>query len=263
MRSLRLASLVAVGLLAACTAGSASPSPTPAPQAPTPSPTPSPTPAPSAADFTLDVLPAEEPVEARVAIPGQKICFLVVVKDGGGGSSPATISAVASGASVVDVRPAQLAPGEVGEVWVVPDPATTEVVDGVTISATRAGVVRTTQRSIRIMPMIDERAKDAQPYFERWVAWLAAEQPELGITAETAWEPVFVSTFLVVSHYSYYSDEWELTLSWHNMIPPDDWTEITLRHRGTETAPSLAFHVDSVAGATAPHAVTPPEAIFR
>jgi len=262
MRSLRLISLLAV-LLAACTSGSPSPSPTPVPPAPTPSPSSSPTPAPSAADFTLDVLPVEEPVEARVAIPGQKICFLVVVKDATNQVSPVTISAVASGAMIVDIKPAQLLPGQVGEVWVIPGPATTEVIDRVTFTATRAGVVRTAQRSIKVMPMVDERAKDAQPYFERWIAWLTAAHPEPGITAETEWEPVFVSTFLVVSHYSYYSDEWELTLSWHNMIPPHDWTEISLRHRGTETAPSIAFRIDSVSGGTAPHAVTPPEAIVR
>jgi hypothetical protein len=63
------------------------------------------------------------------------------------------------------------------------------------------------------MPMVDERAKDARPYFDMWVAWLAANHPELGITKDTKWEPTFVSIFLVVSHYAYYSDEWEMKVS--------------------------------------------------
>ena len=82
---------------------------------------------------------------------------------------------------------------------------------------------------------------------------LPSAHPELGITAQTKWEPVFVSTLLVVSHYSYYSPDWELAIAWHNMIAPYDWTDMYLRHRGTETAPSIAFRIDSVSGGTAPH----------
>jgi hypothetical protein len=124
-------------------------------------------------------------------------------------------------------------------------------------------VVRTVERSLPIFPMADERAQDAQPYFERWVAWLASAHPELGITPATDWEPVFVSTLLVVSHYSYYSDEWELSVAWHNMIAPHDWSEIYLRRRGSESAPSLAFKIDSWSANTAPYAVTPPPELVR
>jgi hypothetical protein len=77
-----------------------------------------------------------------------------------------------------------------------------------------------------------------------WIEWLAAAHPELGITADTEWKPVFVSTLLVVSHYSYWSEDWEVTVAWHNMIPPDDWTEVHLRRRGVDTAPSLAWRRD-------------------
>lgn len=54
-----------------------------------------------------------------------------------------------------------------------------------------------------------------------------------------------------------------MTVAWHNMIPPDDWTEVHLRKRGVDTAPSLAFRIKSVKGATAPHVVAPPEAVVR
>jgi hypothetical protein len=47
------------------------------------------------------------------------------------------------------------------------------------------------------------------------------------------------------------------------MIPPDDWTEIHLRQRWTESKPCLAFRIDSVAGETEPHPVTPPEVVVR
>jgi hypothetical protein len=54
-----------------------------------------------------------------------------------------------------------------------------------------------------------------------------------------------------------------MTIAWHNMIAPYDWSEVHLRHRGTESAPSLAFRIDSVSGATPPHAVEPPEVVVR
>lgn len=250
MGAVRLLGLACVVVLAACTAAGTSPSP-------------SPLPSPSAgADFTIDVVPPEDPPEVRAAIPGQKVCFLVVLNTADT-TSPVTISATATKATVTAIEPVELKAGVVGEVWVVPDASTTEATASVTISATRAGVTKTVERSLPIFPMEGERAADAQPYFEHWVAWLAAEHPELGITANTVWEPEFVSTLLVVSHYAYWSEDWELTIAWHVMMPPDDWSEIYLRHRGTESAPSLAFRIDSFSGATEPHTVTPPEVVVR
>jgi len=251
MGAVRFLGLACVVVLAACSAaGSASPSP---------SPVPSPT---AGADFTIDVIPPENPPEVRAAIPGQKVCFLVVLNTADTGS-PVTISATATKATVASIEPAELTAGVVGEVWVVPDATTAEATASVTISATRAGVTKTVERSLPIFPMADERAADAQPHFERWVAWLAAEHPELGITEDTTWESMFVSTLLVVSHYAYWSEDWELTVAWHVMMPPDDWSEIHLRHRGTESGPSLAFRIDSFSGESEPHPVEPPEVVVR
>ncbi len=198
-----------------------------------------------------------------MAIPGQRISFLVTIKDDGPSAGPVTISAIATKAQVRTIEPVQLTPGVVGEVWVVPDAATAETTASATITATRGAVIRTETRTIPILPMADERAADAQPHFERWVAWLETAHPELGITAATAWEPAFVSTLLVVSHYAYFSDDWEMTVAWHNMIPPYDWSEVHLRHRGVDVRPSVAFRIDSVAGATEAHAVEPPEVVVR
>jgi hypothetical protein len=221
----------------------------------------SPASSPAAVDFSLQVLPVEEPVEARVAIPGEKVCFLVTVA--GESAEPVSIEAVANGASVVDVRSASLGPGVVGEVWVVPDASAVETTATVDITAARAGVERTEHRSIAIMPMEDERAADARPHFDRWVRWLSENRPELGITESTTWEPIFVSTFLVVSHYAYWSEDWEMVVAWHNMIAPHDWSEIYLRRRGVDSAPGLAFRIDSVSGESEPHAVEPPADVMR
>jgi hypothetical protein len=197
-----------------------------------------------------------------MAIPGQRVVFLVIVSDSAG-AAPVTISAAATKATVKEIRPTELEPGVVGEVWVEPDPASAETTASVEISATRDGASQTVARSIPVFPMIDERANDARPHFERWIAWLASAQPELGIDQTTTWEPAFVSTLLVVSHYAYWSDEWEMTIAWHNMIAPSDWSEVHLRERGVDVAPSIAFRTDSVTQVSEPYEITPPEVVVR
>jgi len=255
--------LAAVLALGACTSG-ADPSPSPSSPADTPTPAPSPSSSPSpAADFIIDVSPPDEPAASRMAIPSSRYCFLVVVTDPAGGTEPVEVTATAEKATILDITPASLAPGVVGEVCVTADPTDVETTGSVTITATRGDVATTAIRSLPVFPMPDERAADARPHFERWVAWLAAEHPEYGITADATFEPVFVSTLLVVSHYSYWFEDWEMTIAWHNMIPPDDWSEVHLRRRGVDVAPSIAFRIDSVAGEIEPREVVPPEVVVR
>lgn len=70
--------------------------------------------------------------------------------------------------------------------------------------------------------------------------------------------------WLVVTHYLFLSDEWEMGVSWHIMIPPSDWTRIYLRHRFDEMTPSLAFEISSRANATEPpHEIEPPDEVTR
>ena len=79
-----------------------------------------------------------------------------------------------------------------------------------------------------------------------FVPLLADAHPELGITAETDWTGTIVSPhILVVTHYLYFSDEWEMHLFWHVMIPPHDWARLELRRRYAQTVPSLAFEIPS------------------
>lgn len=237
-----------------CTGGGSAPSPSPSPS-PTPSPSPSP-------EFSISVSPSEQPIEIRLVIPGVPSSFLVAVTDPAGSAGDVVISAAGKGITIQDVvQPTASKP--VGEVWFVAPSVASETDASLTITATRASVTKTELRTVRIFPMEDGRAADAKPYFDRWIAWLAEKHPELGITKATTWQPRFVSTLLVVSHYAYDSDEWELTQAWHNMIPPYDWTEIHLRRRGVDVAPTLAFRQDSVRDATEPHAVAPPTEVVR
>lgn len=254
MQRLSRAGLVLVLVAASC-GGATGPSPVASSPAPPASPSPGP--------FSLEVLPPEAPTANRMAIPGSRYALLVRADAADGDTSPVTVSATATKASVLAILPASLVPGEVGEVWVVADATTQEASGSVAITASRGGITRTETRTLPVFPMPDDRAGEARPYFERWVAWLAEAQPELGITTATDWEPVFASTLLVVSHYSYWSTDWEMTVAWHNMIPPYDWTDVFLRARRTETAPSIAFRIDSVSGQSPPHPIAPPDTVVR
>jgi hypothetical protein len=82
---------------------------------------------------------------------------------------------------------------------------------------------------------------------DKFIPWLAAEHPELGITDETEWTPTVVRPhIMVVMYYLFFSEEWEMGVSWHVTIPPHDWSRIYLRHRYTETTPSHGFELSSV-----------------
>lgn len=253
-RSLLAALTAAVLALAACGAGGT----------PTPGPSTGQSANPSTPAFQLMVTPPQEPPEARAVIPGEHTNFLVRIDGVPAGSGPYNISATAVGASVLTIWPSDsLTAGKLAEVWLDINPGSVEAEATVDITASISGQQRTEHRTLKVMPLSDDRLELARPYFDYWTGWLASEHPELGITASTSWEPEYVSTFLVVSHYAYYSEKWELQVAWHNMIPPSDFTEITLRHREDEVVPVLAWRVESWSGHTDPHPIPPPEVVMR
>jgi hypothetical protein len=111
---------------------------------------------------------------------------------------------------------------------------------------------------------VDDRAPYATGLRQRFVAWLATNHPELGITINTQWTGTMVSPrWLAVSHYLLFSDEWEMHLPWYIMIPPSDWAEINLRHRFDQEKPTLAFRIPSLQAQDEPQAVESEESVWR
>lgn len=209
--------------------------------------------------FTLEVQPAQS---TGRTIGGAKAIFLVTVS-GTPSDGPVQITASAPGATVA-IEPNPLTPGVVGEVTIVPAPVTAdEVLVDVSIAGTRGEVVRTQDRTLTVVPGQDDWAADAAAHLAPFISWLETNRPDLGITAQTEWAGTPGSWVLIVNHYLYFSAEWELDIEWHVMIPPDDWSRIYLRKRFSEVAPSVAFEISSVSGATAPHEIEPPDAMWR
>lgn len=235
--------------------------PTSAPPA-TPAPTATPLPTATPPPLTVTVVPSEEPMDVRTAVGGQRCIFLVRVM-GGDPAQPIALEAVAVGGTV-DVAPATIEETTVAEVTVIPDPVTTEANATVTITARRGDQARTETRTVPVWPETDTLQAEARDRLATFTAWLARERPELGITTTTAWQGTALQPkMLVVSHYLFLSDEWEVALEWHVMIAPHDWSRIILRRRWVEDRPSLAFEIASVSAGDEPHDIPPPDVVLR
>jgi len=225
---------------------------------------------PRPAPFSLEVIPESLKGDS---IPGQRCIFLVTVEDNGTGTGEGkavTISATAPGAAVT-IEHRIIVAGQVAEVTVIPDKASAGSNVTVTVYGEREGLERTKAVTFTVLEVEpeepsgeDELGRHAAEIRDKFIQWLAANHPELGITNETKWTGTIVSPrWLVVSHYLFFSEDWEMHVSWHVMIPPYDWARIDLRRRFTESRPSYAFEISSWMAQEEPHAIELPETVWR
>ena len=220
---------------------------------------------PQAKPFTLDVVPAEEPVDLRYVLPNTPTLFLVSSPDQGPADGAITISAKGDGGTVADVEPTLLYPGKVVEITFIADQIETdEGFASLQITGTRNGLKSEILRSVPVYRETDQRAEEAARIRDLFLPWLVTQHPELGITAATQWKPVIVGArILVVSHYMYYNDVYEMVVSWHVMVSPYDWATVYLRKRFTETTPSFGARISSVTLGAAPVVEAPPDTVRR
>jgi hypothetical protein len=216
--------------------------------------------------FHINVIPGQrtEDQDPFYSIAGQHFVFLVTITDEAEECElPVRISATAPGAEVV-IYQEDIFEGDVAEVVVIPAQASIGKTIEVTITGNRDSSTDEKVVSFEVAEGEDERQEYAGELLDRFVSWLAANHPELGITDDTAWNGTMVSpVWLVVSHYLFFSDEWEAHISWHIMVPPYDWAKIDLRHRFDELAPSYAFEISSINATSEPVPMEVPEAVWR
>ena len=216
--------------------------------------------------FSMQVIP--EHISDSIA--GQRCVFLVVVADEGQGSGEGkavNISATAPGASVT-VDPQAIPPGKVAEVTVIPDKMSENETLTATVRGERGGLKQTETVTVKvnesIFPDPWSKALTAAEMRNKFIPWLAANHPELGITSETEWTGIIIApNSHEVSFYLFFSEDWEMGVSWHVTIPPHDWARIYLRDRITKVSPSHAFEIPSWSEQGEPHAIDPPESVWR
>jgi len=217
-------------------------------------------------NFHINVIPEQpkEDQDPKYSIAGQHFVFLVTITDEGQeGQLPVRISATAPGAEVV-IYFEDIFEGQVAEVVVIPAQASIGKTIKVTITGTQGSSTNKKVISFEVAEGEDDRQEYAEELLDRFVSWLATNHPELGITDDTVWNGTMVSpVWLVVSHYLFFSEEWELHIEWHIMMPPDDWAKIDLRHRFDELEPSYAFKISSVNATSEPVAIEVPETAWR
>jgi hypothetical protein len=219
--------------------------------------------------FHINVIP-ETPEEVngelnfKYSIAGQHFVFLVTITDEGQECElPVRISATAPGAEVV-IYQEDIFEGEVAEVVVIPAQASIGTTIEVTITGNRGSASDEKVLSFEVAESEDDRQEYAGELLDRFVSWLATNHPELGITDDTAWNGTTVSPiWLEAAHYLFFSEEWEAHISWHIMVPPDDWAKIDLRHRFDELEPSYAFKISSVNATSEPVPAELPEIVWR
>ena len=198
------------------------------------------------------------------SIAGQRIVYLVsILKGAADNAAAAEISAEADNADIT-VEHKTIKAGEVAEVIVIPNANSVGKSVNLTITAKLGSSSDTKKITFDVIEGEDDRKEYATELRDKFVAWLEVNHPELGITKETEWTGTMVSPqWLVVSHYLFFSDEWEMHVEWHIMIAPDDWAKIDLRKRFSESKPSSAFEISSREGNTTPKSIEVPELIWR
>jgi len=221
----------------------------------------------------MDVIP----VHMADTIAGQSCVFMVTVADEepevsgtkteAAEPEPVNISATAPGAKVT-VGPQAIAAGYVAEVVVTPEEDSTGSTITVTIEGERDGLKETELATLVVQEApeaIDELATYAAELRDKFIPWLAENYPDLNITSEVQWAGtvVYPDAPDFVGYYLFFSEEWEMGMRWHVTTGSDDWARIYLRLRTAELAPSKAFEISSVKVGGEPHAIEPPEEVWR
>ena len=216
-------------------------------------------------DFSLNI--TNRPAsfgDALYTVPNQKCLFLVSLDENqtAQGSKAVTISATAPGCQVT-VFPQTITSGKVAEVTVVSTEANVGKNVTVTIQGERGGVKQKKTVTFEVIAEEDREetlGPEAVNMRNNFSQWLSINHPELGISNETAWTGTVVNTrVLVVMHYMFLSEDWEMYVTWHVMIPPYDWARIYLRHRYNQTTPTYAFEISTIQEQAQPQAFEVPD----
>jgi hypothetical protein len=93
---------------------------------------------------------------------------------------------------------------------------------------------------VEVIPWGSPVPEVAETKREELVKWVEKEHPECGDLLRQKWVPYLTYPgILVVEHWTFLSENWEMRICFHVMIPPYDWSMILLRERG-EWEPVLA-----------------------
>lgn len=197
-----------------------------------------------------------EPESFWQVTPGQRI---VVLASATGGEGVLSITATLTGDASLDPDRVDIEPGEVAEFTIVPGAGSPGSTLDLAVTAERAGEQVAADRRLEVIEWGDDLAPLATELRERFVAYLEAERPELGITSATEWVGTITKPqILVVMHYLFFSGDWEMGITWHVTVPEHAWSRMYLRARD-ELEPSIGLQIPSYLDPDSMPADYPPE----
>lgn len=178
------------------------------------------------------------------ALHGIPVTLLVAVNDTEGGSGAVSLSA-SFPAGTATVNPGSITAGETAEITLTAQEVNEDLETTVSVTARRGSVERSASRPVTVMPGEDDLGPVAADLLELFKNWLTESHPDLGIGPDRDFAGnVVAPRLLVVSHYMFADEEYELGLSWHVTIQPHDWAELYIRPRDALT-PTKAFRLSS------------------
>jgi len=176
-------------------------------------------------------------------IPGRRPLALVV--SGDTGDAAATLSGTSSlGGMVVSFEQTTLIPGEAVEVWVDVPEVVVDTDFTVTVRATRGAASSQVDIRATAVPGVDDVSGTAKEIAAVFLRHLAGSVPGGPITVADLGNGTPVAGLLVVTHYAWFTDAYEVGLGWHIMVAPSDWAVLYLRPRHNP-APARAFRINS------------------
>ena len=202
-----------------------------------------------------------QPDQFALVAPGQLCVALASVT---GGTGPVALTATVTGGATVEPAAIDLFPGDVADFTIVPDPGAAGATLVLELEAARGTHTERAALSMEVVDWPDDLEPLATELRDRFVAYLEQNHPELGITAETEWTPSITKPqILVVMHYLFFSEEWEMGITWHVTVPEHAWSRMYLRPRN-ELYPTFGLEIPSYLDAAAePVPWEPPESIDR
>lgn len=176
-------------------------------------------------------------------IPGRRPLALVVSGDTGGAA--ATLSGTSSLTGMaVSFEQVTLIPGEAVEVWVDVPEVIGDTDFTVTVRASRGSASSQVDITATAVPGVDDLSGTAREIAAVFLRHIAGMVPGAPTTVGELENGTPVAGLLVVSHYAWFTDTYEIGLGWHIMIAPDDWAVLYLRPRHNP-APARAFRINS------------------
>lgn len=101
------------------------------------------------------------------------------------------------------------------------------------VYATRSNSTRAIELRVETINWTGDNVEMATIKKDEFIGWLETEHPEFGEFSGRDWFPyVTYPGILVVEHWTFLDQDWEMRICFHVMIPPYDWSMLLLRPRG-------------------------------